>query len=80
MEGVKTEKQLERKSESEIPQEGEKSLKNDSLCCVSVGIQCEQNKDNDSIIVMKCSYSDSEDAVLKYKEDSQGVSIMAFSL
>jgi hypothetical protein len=78
MEGVKTEQQLEGKSKSEIPQEGEKSVKSDGMCCVSVGTQCEQDKDNDSIIVMKCSYSDSEDTVLRYREDSQGVSIITF--
>lgn len=78
MEGVKTEQQLEGKSELEIHQEGERTVKSDSFRCVSVGTQCEQNKDNDSIIVMKCSYSDSEDTVLRYKEDSQVVSIIAF--
>jgi hypothetical protein len=80
MEGVKIEQQLEGKSESEVPQQGEKTVKSDSLCCVSVGTQCEQIKDNDSIVVMKYSYSDSEDAALRCREDSQGVSIMAFSL
>jgi len=79
MEGVKTEQQLEEKSELEVHQEGERTVKSDTCHCVSVGTQCEQNKDNDSIIVMKCSYSDSEDTVLRYREDSQGVSIIAFN-
>jgi len=79
MEGVKTEQHLEGKSELEVHQEGERTVKSDTFHCASVGTQCEQNKDNDSIIVMKCSYSDSEDTVLRYREDSQGVSIIAFN-
>jgi len=80
MEGVKTEQQLEGKSELEVHQEAERTVKSDTFHCVSVGTQCEQNKDNDSIIVMKCSCSDSEETVLRYREDSQGVSIIAFNL
>jgi hypothetical protein len=78
MEGVKTEQQLEGKSELEVHQEGERTGKSDTFHLVSVGTQCEQNKDSDSIIVMKRSYSDSEDTVSRYREDSQGVSIIAF--
>ena len=79
MEGVKIEQQLEGKSELEVLQEAERTVKSDTFCCVSVGTQCEQNKDNDSIIVMKCSCSDSEETVLRQSEDSQGVSIIAFN-
>jgi hypothetical protein len=77
MEGVKTEQQLEGKSELKFNQEEERPVNGDSF---SVGTQCEQKKDNDSIIVMKCSYSDSEDAVSRCWEDSQVVSVVFFNI
>jgi hypothetical protein len=80
MESVKTGKQLEGEIELKFNQEGERTVNSDSVCCVSVGTQCEQKKDIDSIIVTKCSYSDSEDAVSRYWEDSQMVSVVVFNI
>jgi hypothetical protein len=80
MESVKTEQQLEGKSELKFNQEGERSVNSDSVSCVSVGTQCEQKKDNDSIVVVKCTYSDSEDTVSRCWEDSQVVSVVAFNI
>lgn len=75
MAGVKTEPDLEAKVELKFNQEKETTVNSETSFCVSVGTQCEQTKDVDSIVVMKLSCSDAEDAVAEEQEDSQMVSI-----
>ncbi|KDR22593.1 hypothetical protein L798_12723 [Zootermopsis nevadensis] len=52
----------------------------DSAFCVSVGTQCDEKRDDDSIVVLKCSYSDTEDTVAAYQVDTQVVSVTTFNI
>jgi hypothetical protein len=79
MAGVKTEPHLEAKVELKFNQEKETTVNSETSFCVSVGTQCEQTKDNDSIVVMKFSCSDAEDAVMEGQENSQMVSVPSFN-
>lgn len=77
MAGVKIEPHLEAKVKLKFNQEEETTLNSETSFCVSVGTQCEQTKDNDSIVVMKFSCSDAED--VGKEENSQMVSIASFN-
>lgn len=76
MAGVKTEPHLE--VELMFNQEEETTVNSETSFCVSVGTQCEQTKDSDSIVV-KFSCSDSEDAVAGEQDNSQMVSVASFN-
>lgn len=79
MADVKIEPQFEAEVELKFNQERETTMKSDSALCVSVGTQCEDKREDDSIVVMKFSYSDTEDSVAVYQEDAQVVSVPAFN-
>jgi hypothetical protein len=79
MTDVKSEPQFGAKVELMFNQEGETVMKIDSVSCVNVGTQCEEKgDDDDSIVVMKFSYSDTEDSLAAYQEDSYVVSVNHF--
>jgi uncharacterized protein YycO len=80
MADVDIEPQLETEIEIKFNQESERTVKSDSSLCVSVCTQCVQKKDDDSIVVMKFSYSDSEDTVTGNWEVSQVVSVLSFNM
>jgi hypothetical protein len=79
MSDVRTEPQFEAEVELKLKQERETMVKSASALCVSVGTQCEQKREDDSIIVMKFSYSDAEDPVAVPQEDTQVVSVSTFN-
>jgi hypothetical protein len=75
MAAIKTGPHLEAKVKLKFNQEKETTVNSETPFCVSVGTQCEQTKEDDSIVVMKLSCSDAEDAVAGEQEDSQMVSV-----
>lgn len=79
MAGVKTEPHLEAKVQLKFNQEEETTVNSETSFYVSVGTQCEQTKDSDSIVVMKLSCSDAEDEVAGEQENSQMVSVASFN-
>jgi hypothetical protein len=76
MADVKAEPLLEAKVELKYNREKETTV---NSFCVSVGTQCEQTKEDDSIVVMKFSCSDAEDSVAREQEDTQVVSVTSFN-
>jgi hypothetical protein len=74
MADVEIEPHLEAKVELWFNQEMGRTVNSETSFCVSVGTQCEQTTDEESIVVMKFTCSDDEDAVAG-EEDSQLVSI-----
>jgi hypothetical protein len=79
MADVKIEPHLEAKVELWFNQEMERTVNSETSFCVSVGTQCEQMKDEESIVVMKFTCSDAEDAVAGEQEDSQLVSVAYYN-
>jgi hypothetical protein len=79
MEDVKIEPHLEANVEVWFNKEKERTVNSETPFCVSVGTQCEQMKDDESIVVMKLTCSDAEDAVAGEQEDSQLVSVASYN-